>query len=300
MPLPSLEDLLVLVPGVAAMLACAALAWRLARTDIRVSSELLGLAVPIGLFVTWWTTHDGLPAFSASSSERALWGLLMTGPLVLGVARTRGRIDGKPWLRFAQFTLRLALVAGLVYFALRTQIDRGDIALTSGLVIAGLVALVTIGAESAAERGPTLELFVLSMCAGAAAQIALLSGAASLGQLLGTLAMGVGAMAVGVVVLGERVEEQLPRDAACIAALAGVAFVVVCVHVAAEDLTHSSMAALGLAALLPLALRVLPWNGRLAQLGIFVVVVALCGAAVYETVEALPAALDDDPYAEFK
>lgn len=212
--LPQPADLLPLLPGAAIGLVLLVIASRLRARG--AAAPLAASAVVAALLTTWWQLHGPPPLLPAQSTERVLFGSCAWA--VAAALLTRGR----GWAVALALAFALAVASAVVLWVLMPLVDRPVddpthvsswwcVAFGSGLT------LVATGSGAAATRLPgPLVPAVLAVAAGAAGQVMVLFGSASLAQLLGALSILLAAAAVGVVFLAER---RLPP--ACAVAVVG-------------------------------------------------------------------------------
>ncbi|MCB9891055.1 MAG: hypothetical protein H6832_01115 [Planctomycetes bacterium] len=307
MPLPKLEDLLVLLPGGLVGIVLAMCGLVLVRAGISqehtrlrhaIGALLVVVAVPVGAIVTWFATHDGLPRFDGGATERALIGCALVAIAVAAAAASRSPL-------LVRASLWIALV-GVVFLTLRTLIQRAPDAsgyvspmLATGIGI-GVAAFATLGELSVRRDGPAAGLFALSISLGAAGQIALLLGSAVLGQLAGTAAIVVSVVAMSCLVA----PRILPAAPLVSASAAGFLVIigVLAAFFGAESLPVAVAIAVPMAASAGLLGRLRWFEGR-AFLRFAVPIsfaMLVAGAAVFVTASSAAEKAKSDPYSDFR
>ncbi|MCA8972437.1 MAG: hypothetical protein KDC95_21800 [Planctomycetes bacterium] len=307
MPLPKLEDLLVLLPGglVGILLAMCGLVLVRAGTSHEytrarhaIGALLVFVAVPVAAIVTWYATHDGLPRFDGAATERALIGCALVAVAVAAAAASRSPL-------LVRASLWIAFV-GVVFLTLRTLIQRApdDSGYVSPMLAAaigiGVAAFTTLGELAVRRDGPAGGLFALSISLGAAGQIALLLGSAVLGQLAGTAAIVMAVVGTSCLVAPRKlpVAALVGASAAGFLALIGV----LAAFFGAEPLPLVVAIALPMAGCAGLLGR-LPWLQGRAFLRFAVPIsfaMLLAGAAVFVTASSAAEKAKNDPYSDFR
>ena len=316
MPVPKLEDLLVLLPGVVVgvlLLLVGSLLWRSSGRGGRRASifEVFGTvlvlaAVPVGAIVTWVRTHASMPAFGGDASERALLGTALAAIAIAPSVAVR-----RPSLAFIARVLAGVLVILLV---LRSSITRAPdaaghlglgAALLIGVAAVAVAQMVALGGQ--AQRSNSTSRFssvgatvALALAVGAAGQLAPLLGSAPPGELLGTAAVVLGAacpLGLPGGPCGEPSEQVL---------FAGAFFLVACGLVAyfyAAEPLPAEVAILTLAAAaagVVTRLRFLRTRPRLRFVAPIVLACLFAGLAVGRVANDVAAQAADDPYSDFK